>query len=309
MRVVVVCAILSAVVLAGCAENSEPTPVEDDTFDDVEVEVTDETGAIRGVVVDQSITPVEGALVTFVHAGREMSAMTDAEGRFAFSKIEPGTYFLTVTKLNYDETQSTVTVEAGIEQPPIVKVQLNRLFDENPYMEQFTFNGFFNCAYRIPISSTCVNDYTRICTVYPPCCPGGCFPELARLVDTREYITQLEAGWQTFVVEAVWEPSLAGTSNELGMTVSYAARQGASHNWGGAVGENPLYYRTDVLESPSEFPGDIPKEGLEDLFIFFASGSFPSLSVQQSFEVFHTEFFYGKPPEGWSLVAGDGNPF
>ena len=58
----------------------------------------------------------------------------------------------------------------------------------------------------------------------------------------------------------------------------------------------------------------MPPEGKEDYLVFVnpsASGSdLPvAVMIEQSFELFVNTFYFGSPPEGWSFVAGDGNPF
>lgn len=130
------------------------------------------------------------------------------------------------------------------------------------------------------------------------------------VVDHREYVTPLEEGWQSIVIELVWEPSLAGTSDTMGMTLSYHARVGASHNWGCGSGESPFQCRRDYssIGGEDDFPNKIPPEGIDDLFVFMSAGG-GNVALQQEFENFHSEFFYGVPPEGWSFVNGDGNPF
>jgi hypothetical protein len=40
-----------------------------------------------------------------------------------------------------------------------------------------------------------------------------------------------------------------------------------------------------------------------------ANGAPASVVISQQFTVYTHIFYYGKPPEGWSFVAGDEPPF
>ncbi len=303
---------LASLLLAGCA-SVEPEPVQDDPGN-VDVVVDDTTGAIRGVVVDASISPIAEADVVAEGAGERFETKSNEEGIFVFNQLDPGVYFVTVSKDLHTESQTSVQVEAGLEDPPIVRVQIERLYDVDPFITQEKFKGFFQCAYSLLVSSTCVNDYSRICNpnTVPVCCPGGCFPELARTLDNREYVTELGENWGTVNIEMVWKPSVAGTSAEMGMTVSYKAREGASHWWSSNSGESPMITRLDCsalcTDKEEEFPDKIPRSGLPDLFTFMSAGS-GNVALGQEFEIFHTTSYIAPLPEGWSFVNGDEPPF
>src|SRR5688572_410097 len=86
------------VLLAGCAANSggEPGPASTaGDFSDLDVDATETTGVLLGVVVDETIRPIAGASVVLQGGpAGDKKATTDQEGRFAFDDLEPGTYFL-----------------------------------------------------------------------------------------------------------------------------------------------------------------------------------------------------------------------
>jgi hypothetical protein len=302
--------------LAGCTGGGAPADqVADDgaDFEDLGVDATATTGVLLGVVVDQTIRPIEGASVALTGAASgERTAVTDAEGRFAFGDLEPGTYFLRASHPQFASAQSSAEVVAGVDQPPVQRILLERLFDQEPFVEQLKFDGFLACAYAIGVSSTCINDYTRILTV----CPGGCLRDY-NLSQTggnvREYVTPVGPGWQDLVFEMVWEPTASGTSEQLGIVVSYYGRIGASHSFDGDSQSSPLRLEIKVdpdAETPAagEVPDKIPAAGIPDLFVFFSAGS-GSIAINQPFQAFQTSFYYGVPPDGWSLVNGDPLPF
>src|SRR5688572_24733399 len=138
-------AVVLIVLLAGCSGGGEGAEAADDGFDDLEVEVSATTGAIRGIVVDERITPIEGAGITLRGPNVEQTATSDAEGRFSFSTLAPGTYFLEVASLLHQSAQTTVDVVAGVAEPPITKVLLSRLFTQEPFVEQYKHDGFIQC--------------------------------------------------------------------------------------------------------------------------------------------------------------------
>jgi Ca-activated chloride channel family protein len=72
------------------------------------------TGQIKGTVIDkQSAQPIVGALVMVV--GTAQGAVTDTNGEFVISQLEPGVYTLEITHLNYETTQlEHVNVASGL---------------------------------------------------------------------------------------------------------------------------------------------------------------------------------------------------
>lgn len=316
MRVGALLAIIVAgVVLAGCSgsgDPGEPEPQDEASFEDLDVQATDTKGILLGVVVDEAIRPIAEAQVTLRMADASvLEQVTDDNGRFAFGDLEPGTYFLVVKHGLYLEAQTSAEVVAGDNEPPVQRIQLQRRFAQDPYMEILPYDGYLACAYSAGVSSTCVNDYTRLAGAVPGC-EGGCLKEY-NVSQTggniREYTTAISPGWQTLVFEMTWVPSLTGTGTELGVTVSYFNRTSTSHWYGNAVQANPLRLQFDVgVPGPNQNlePELIPAEGMNDLFVFFGAGD---LAVNQKFQSFQTNFYYGVPPEGWSFVEGDLPPF
>ncbi|MGB1586617.1 MAG: carboxypeptidase-like regulatory domain-containing protein [Thermoplasmatota archaeon] len=146
MRVGLVVLLLAAS-LAGCAEETGPQEESDDTaFEGLEGRVTEDTGLIRGLVLDDAIVPVAGATVTLQGEGR--TAETTEEGAFLFDDLAPGTYFMTVEKLGYNTTQTSANVEAGVERPDIIKVKLIQDKANQPFVEAAQFDGFIMCSGR-----------------------------------------------------------------------------------------------------------------------------------------------------------------
>src|SRR5688572_22037468 len=132
-------------VLAGCAEDGGPEadPIEP-AFEELELEATATTGVLRGVVVDEAIRPVGGAEVVVTNGGRNMT--TTPDGLFGFAAMEPGTYFLAISKPGFLAVQQSAEVVAGESEPPVLKVVLKADENYNPYVTSLVFDGWIECT-------------------------------------------------------------------------------------------------------------------------------------------------------------------
>lgn len=142
-----VTAVAVALLLAGCAEEAA-APDEEFGLEE-ELEATDSTGIIRGVVVDKAIVPIEGATIS-INGGP--STTTNADGAFGFDGLEPGTYFFDVTKPGFTPVQQSSEVVAGESQPPIVRIQLlpDAAFVD-PFNELLQYTGFYQCGTSVVV--------------------------------------------------------------------------------------------------------------------------------------------------------------
>lgn len=311
MRPFMLSSILLLALLAGCADTPGADSGKDPAFDDLDVDVDDDTGAILGVVVDDAIIPVEGVLVML--RGAQKSMETDAQGRFVFDGVPAGTHFIETSKINFESVQTSVDVVAGDSDPPVVKVQMKRLFTGTPYVQGVQFQGFIACAFQAGLTAPCITDYTQVV----PGCGSGCVPPLRTAMgDARDTMVEVDANWQTHIAEVVWEPSAQGTSNSLGLIYRDFPVGGANHQYGAVAGPSPLHLRFEVGVRHGTQSGSasemIPAEGYDQIIAFVgtrADDEPVSLTLQQEFEMFLHTFYHGKPPEGWSFLAGDGNPF
>ena len=145
MRSLWVAVTVLALALAGCSNDPRPAATQD--FSDLGLEATDSTGVIRGVVVDPAIKPIVDAVVTVKSTGA--SATTKDDGLFGFDGLEPGTYFIDVARPGYGAVQQSVDVQAGVAEPPIVKVLLQPDPSTAPYVEQFAYAGYISCSYKL----------------------------------------------------------------------------------------------------------------------------------------------------------------
>src|SRR5688500_15678991 len=151
MRVLRVAAVLVLASLAGCnddqASASPDDVVPEGAFDEGDAEATKDTGVIRGVVVDEAITPLEDAnVIVRVTGGEPLSATAKKTGGFDDEGLEPATYFLKATKPGYQPPQVSVDVVAGVSDPKAVKILLSADAGLVPFLEEYKLDGFTQCG-------------------------------------------------------------------------------------------------------------------------------------------------------------------
>ena len=270
--------VLTALLLAGCSDAPADVPLDDGPVTR-DVDTTPELGAISGVVVSETITPVPGAVVTI--AGSGLEATTDAAGTFVFEALEPTLYVLDVRADGYLPIQSTADVKVGEVAKP--KVVLPADLAAKPYTETYTHSGFiqFNGA----ASGTIVNIVLDEFGDNPLC---DC---------TLEFATG--PGLETLVVEAVWEDSVTYPTGPVDLYLEvYPAEldDGTSDIQGG-------FLTSPILEHyPIETWGE---DETNNDWTVRLSGSGYFVQVDQSYELFTTAFYVADAPPGWSFVAGD----
>lgn len=118
--------------------------------------------AIRGIVIDDELVPIEGATIT--DAGSDRTAMTDAQGVFILGPLEEGEHPLTASKIGYQ----SVSIDVRIFDEPVegIRFILTAAASNVPYHETTNHVTFVNCASRNPIGGT-------PCTALPDYLLGG----------------------------------------------------------------------------------------------------------------------------------------
>lgn len=303
MRVWILLALL--IPLAGCADDAGPTTVEDDdTFDGVETHATATTGVIRGVVVDESIQPIVGAMVSLV--GSDLNTTTNENGAFAFNELEPGSYFVEASRLGFVAMQKDTTVVAGVDTPEVLKFVLLRdeglRIDFTPY----DWKGFMQCGLSVIALCGVADDYLD-----------------DDFVET--HVVDPDPAW--IQSEMIWESTQA-VSDEMWLWHSYSTKGGGfDDSFGWVQGPSPLLIKTHA-ESLNRWGTNESWAAMgstHDLTLRVFSGSingtrdpsgcYPRVDVpaygrveycggvgftlQQDFHVY-THMFYGfQPDDGW----------
>ncbi len=312
VRVLVV-GLFVALALAGCTGGkSAPDASEDAGFgfdEEVEVQVTDTTGAIRGVVVDEAIRPVAGALVVLVQAMGDRNFTTGDSGSFAFSGLDSGTYFLEVSRFGYSSVQQSVDVVAGQRDPPVVKVQLASDPTQVAYVTAQAQVGYIMC--QTSIVAVCgapnVAEELLLCPFFQVC-PGPITPDRYGLYfyyEANATLIQSEMVWQSTQPAT---PELTLSLESLGAADDVCPPlSGLSAAYGeGATGGSPIHVTVD--EEEVERAGTGPTCPLfHSVFSGGGAGTPVGATVEQRFEIFSHSFYGFTPPEGW-VFSANGTP-
>lgn len=333
MRSLATIVLLLSFVLSGCTASNTgsvggATTGADLTENFNELKVSATTGGIRGVVVDPSIAPIAQAKVALALKTGNQTSTSDKMGRFTFTDLAPGTYFLSINHPLYRPQQTTVEVAAGVADPQVTKVQLTPLFSQKPYTVQIKHKGFFQCSQAgvgLYSSSNCVTDYCPIVQDPKTCntLPTNALNNVTS--QQREWHADVGSGWQNQVFEMTWTPSSQGTSANMGLTVStYKPERNPKHWFASVESANPLRLQLDVGKAHPNASGvdptNISADGMSRMSFFAsvrkdAAGATcglscpPAVAVNQEFEVFLTQFYYGFAPTDWSFVRGNQVPF
>lgn len=296
-RTLLVTLLLSMAVLAGCADGGGEAPGEEETLVDEELEATDETGVIRGVVVDPTVTPVPDASVEIRSSGIETTTAED--GSFGFSDLEPGAYFLDVSKVGFDPVQASATVVAGVDRPPVVKIQISKNESAEPFHQTTEWSGHLRCG------------AAAVVTAFPCSIVRGTEDALG---DYGTHVMEFDR-LPTFIQsELVWD-NTQPLGESLLYNYAHCCNNANIAENGTAMGPSPLAVNAHEAEMVD---GDILEDGLE--IRVFGAGFEPTpellspvgpfgvgVQVEQSLSAFTTQFFNFLPPEGWMFVE-DGAP-
>jgi hypothetical protein len=286
--------VVALVLVAGCAGSEAPGPAPED-FEELELEATETKGVIRGVVVDDAIRPIAGATIDLRGAAGERSTTSSPEGLFGFDQLDPGTYFLQVSRLGYRTTQTSVEVVAGIDEPPIARVLLaTDLSFVAPYFEQYVFEGFIECSTGAAAGGGYA--YLSACSSSDELFPNDKFATSYVLGDYPDWVQS----------EMTWESTQA-LSRSLAHNFHYPDPDETDGQKDlTAEGESPLLNTMDN-ETAKEYVEGLDFQEGDNLtlrmrvFTRATDGTGPALTFQQRFTVYTTVFYGYLPPPGWTL--------
>lgn len=268
-------ALLLAAGLAGCADGGEAEP-EPEAF--TGVQASSDTGVIRDVVVDETITPVEGVKVALSPAAVE--TVSDAEGAFVFEDLEPGVYFLQASSPGFTDIQASAEVEAGVEKPPVVRIQVERIPIPDPFVQPFVWEAFMDTSASVAGTGVVAGGFTG----------QGSFGARHDLPANASWVQS----------ELVWN-----AEHPLADTMQTDARL-----YGG--GEDPVFDR-QIGTSPllqifdnATVHADTEQVGYT-LFVEDSSLVPVGMTAQQRLTMFTHSFHHFLPEDGWRF-SEDGEP-
>ncbi len=298
MRSIAILLLLMTVAFAGCSDAGEETPNE--TPPGHEYQPTEDTGIIRGVVVDGAIAPIAGVLVRIDALDLETESLED--GSFGFGDLEPGVYFLSAGKAGYAPTQASVTVKAAEEDPPIVRVQLLEDASTAPYYQTTVWDGHLRCGVMAAV-------ITFPCSVI-----RGTEDELG---DYNSEVREFEV-LPTFIQSQLHWRNTQPAGESLFFNYAHCCDNAGFAKNGSAEGPSPLVINAHEHEMVA---GKILEDGLE---IRVFGGSYPGTNtgmcvpetpvrgplcpwgvgaqVEQPIASYTSEFYNILPPEGWNYI-------
>ena len=294
--------LVSALALAGCADDgpksdsAEPI-VDEGEYDDLDA--TEQTGVIRGVAVDLAVRPIPGVLVSIQVGGAPRNTTSADSGAFGFDGLDPGTYFLEVSKPGYQSLQVSTDVVAGVSDPPIVKVQLVADPASVPYYSVVSWSGFIECSTRVGTGPANQG------SVGVNACNGVGNQDVNFPVAPFDRLPEALQG------ELVWESTQAFGS---GLSFVVGPPSCVDVKYGRADGPSTLVILLNATTIVSQMADDDaefdPEEGLcYRVFSYVSDESLGTLGLvtSQKFEAYFHAFYNMLPPDGWRFSV-DGNP-
>lgn len=264
---------------SGASQTENPDPIV--------IDVGQGKGGIDGVVVTETITPIQGALV--ILQPLNVSAITDADGQFIFDGLEPGAYVVNVTHKDYKPAQATADVTTG--KPAAVKLTLAAVRNLDPHVVAHSETLLVSSAF-------CIDTYCN--KVFSGNSDDLRTHDRAYMeVDDQPTAFQVEVSWDATVAtlgdNGLIECTVFGDDPE-GSTVLVRYTQS---------GPSPLALRMPGTWLDEDSGATIRPNGVT-CELFNANGDVPvSLMLQQQAELYAHFFYNFLPDEGWTFV-GDG---
>ena len=308
MRLALVVALVSALVLAGCnsgeggGDPSDEGPV---------LVATETTGVIRAVVIDEAVRPLSGVQVRVETPTGQVNQTTDADGFAGFEGLEPGTYFVEANKPGYVSARQSVAVVADDDQPPFAKFLLARLAGESPFYSEKQYDGFLQCA------AGGAGGSANVCFIanFYPClvaqtagqaCPNNTTSDRSYFVVSFIQDNARAPDW--IQAEMMWDNTQT-VSKELMMrldVVDLASGDIVLAN--SSRGESPIFATFNRTVGDEEGIGTNATIALE-AFTSSNVGMNPvGLAYNQKISYYVHAFYGYTPPPGWRFSDGGGVP-
>jgi hypothetical protein len=288
LQVHITLAMAAVILLAGCAGPTYVSPSGTDqevrtnpeqAFVEYNLDASeDNLGNIRGVVVDETVAPLEGVSITLLN--QAATVVTKNSGAFAFTNLEAGVYFMLVEKAGFAPLQISGTVEAGAHNPPLLKVIVQRVPGTEPYILPNVHRGHIDCGAKV------LSNSLDGCGVWSDYALGN----------TQEARVPIDNGTLLWVQnEIIWQPNSATAGELCTFVVGNPAQIGAkcgTPSWTFSYNESMIedlrWYIPEAFQL-RVMPGNL---------LLDTSGS---LIVDQRFEVFTHAFYNFVPAEGWQF--------
>jgi hypothetical protein len=318
MRGVLLAVAVMVVALSGCSDGGGPPapPPEEAALDDLELEATETTGVIRGLVVDEAIRPVANVTVTLL-ADPPRATKSNGNGAFGFDELEPGSYFLRAEKPGFGSVQQSADVVAGLADPPIVKVLLSADLSTTPFFDAYAFDGFIQCSFTLVAVSFAACSAPPIFTGLACDLTGLCLGNVTTDNFAVRYSLAKPPTW--LQSEMLWESTQA-LGGEMALMYSWDC---GDENGGflcdhGAEGVSPILLTANQTEIAEINEGNLGNGTDEQLFVRvfnrglretdLGPGGGLGATIEQRFSIY-SHFFYGyEPTPDWRFSVSSEVP-
>lgn len=289
--------------VAGCSGGGKPAQVtSSSSLITASGDPVPDAGTLLVTVLDDSVTPIEGADVGLTSL--RLAGTTDSQGAVRFANLPPATYDVAVQKLGFDSLTRRVEVPPNGEARLVVELRPVPLQGEARFERRGPFEGYFSCSVAAAILT------------------GACLPVDVLGEDKYDFLFKFKKGQNVshIVGEMKWSQGSAATSQQLALFFSYEGA-GGDHWWCLGQGPSPISWTYSMeegcLEPPycgvgsSQSPGAPPKAGqnlLVEALTPFSCESVNNphaveLALQQKFTIYVTLFENMEPPEGYTAFA------
>lgn len=276
------------IALSGCAGSNAPKKSDDSSPTPA---VSDDAGAIQGIVTNSELEPVANAQVALQSNAADPTE-TDAAGSFVFSEIPPGKHVVFVTALGYASIARSVDVVVG--EITEVTIQIEALSTDSPFSATDLKEGFIACG--TGTGKDGVVGYTQV--------QCGASDPNQKFLFKYAFSSNLKG----ILYEMTWRPTQA-LSKDLALMIE---KEGCGFTCGEddifAQVQGCCYIRIALpVENMTKPDGVRPATNFEDKAGAIQSRTFPAFGegenpttvfTGQEFEI-HVEYFYHELPADW----------
>lgn len=286
-------ALLVAVTMAGCASGGTPASTAGPDGPDGPGSVPDEdSGNLVGVVVDDSLRPLAGAVVGIPQLNVE--AMTDDDGAFQLNGLAPGSYSLAAQKLGFESAAKRVQVTAG--EVTEVSLELTAIAIVDPFVDVQTWTGYIEC--QVGTAAVLANCVPIQNILNQNNLPNPTNTEQIGFFFVVEPRNATVGG----LYEMIWEKSTGYTAEELSLGIE---PENTGLGGGYEREQGPSVLRVEVTNNEpyvSVDPND-PENDEVQVRVFAAGTNPPTAVVNQRFDVWSSVFYHEHPGEAYSALA------
>lgn len=239
-------------------------------------------GTINGLVVDDSVQPIEGVLVEL--ATLKVQASTDAGGKFTFTHVPAGSHKLFAGKIGYDAGYKSL--ELGEGETKDVTLTISPIAINDVRVELKIFKGFMPCGFGL------------VAVTVTASCPLGDYKVY--------YDSEVVSDVLTVISELAWKQSSTASAQQLRIVMGKDETCNPcsfKYPYGSATGPSPVTLRKDAELNGITGEGE-PGDTFKVRHRVWVPGSqppgIPIVVLQQAFEIYTGHYYGEEAAEGAS---------